>query len=480
MIARSCVPISARAARFRIGSSRWMLLLAIVFVSPVGSARNVILIIGDGMDDQQITIARNYLLGAQGRLVIDNMPVRSVAQVLAVDEAGDRVYVADSANSATAMASGVVTSRGRIATAAGNSAHLTTIIETVRARGLRTGLVTTSSVTDATPASFVAHMSMRTCENPESINGGNSYGLSLPPCGAFLKARGGPGSISEQIAVSGVDVVLGGGYKHFDIPTETGEQSVLDLARGSGFHVTDDAGSLAAAPRGSRLLGLFAASHLPVLLRGEAGREAESPTPSWANRLHRYLGSVELPAAMRCEPNPEFATTPRLAELTAAALERLAGDGGFFLMVESASIDKQSHERKPCGSIGEVQQLDEAVAVATAFAERHPDTLVLVTADHGHAAQLVPATSLFADFGIPVFTPGKIARLRTDEGGILAVNYATNNFPYEEHSGVNVPLFANETGRGLVPPMVTQPQIFEIMRSFLMPDSGEEDRMRPP
>jgi alkaline phosphatase len=337
---------------------------------------------------------------------------------------------------------------------------------------MRTGLVTTSSVTDATPAAFVAHISMRTCENPEAILGVERYGIMTPDCRLFLKAQGGPGSISEQIAESAVDVVLGGGLKHFDMQAEGSERSVLAVAESAGFAVVRAGGELSSTPRQGRLLGLFARSHLPVRLRGENGREAESPEPSWANQLYRYVGDVKLPAPMRCEADPQFSGTPSLEEMTRAALDRLENDAGFFLMVESASIDKQAHERMPCGSIGEVQQLDEALGAALEFAEQHADTLVLVTADHGHAAQLVPATSLFDAFGVPVFTPGKLARIQTPEGSILAVNYATNNFPYEEHTGVNVPLLANAAGMGVVPPMVTQPDIFTIMSRFLFDEES--------
>ncbi len=105
-------------------------------------AHNVILIIGDGMDDQQITIARNYLVGSRGRLGLDQLPLRGVSQVLTVSEQGDPVYVADSANSATTMATGIITSRGRIATTAGEDNAITTIIEMAEAEGLETGLVT--------------------------------------------------------------------------------------------------------------------------------------------------------------------------------------------------------------------------------------------------------------------------------------------------------------------------------------------------
>ena len=73
-----------------------------------------------------------------------------------------------------------------------------------------------------------------------------------------------------------------------------------------------------------------------------------------------------------------------------------AAPEGFVLVVESASIDKRAHAGDPCGQIGETRALDEAVRVATAFQSRHPETLILVASDHGHAAQIIPWPSLFA------------------------------------------------------------------------------------
>ena len=114
-----------------------------------------------------------------------------------------------------------------------------------------------------------------------------------------------------------------------------------------------------------------------------------------------------------------------------------------------------------------MEQLNEALQSALAFAEQHPRTLILVTADHAQAAQLIPYESLFSDYPIPVYTPGKIARLITPEGSHLAVNYATTTFQMEEHTGANVPLFGNRESLGLVPPFVQQPQLFEISRQYL-------------
>ena len=98
-----------------------------------------------------------------------------------------------------------------------------------------------------------------------------------------------------------------------------------------------------------------------------------------------------------------------------------------------------------CGQLvaGEVQETqtagETAAAVLLLFDEEEPDTLVLVTADHSQAAQLIPYESLFSRYPIPIYNPGKVARIRTPEGSVMVVNYATNNFVMEEHTGANVP-----------------------------------------
>lgn len=433
--------------------------------------RQVILIIGDGMDEQQVTIARNYLKGAQGELLLDSMPVRGASQILTIEDRvnGKPIYVADSANTATSLATGVVTSRGRLATTAGSDEDIPTIIEIAEAAGYRTGIVSTASVTDATPASFAAHVSQRFCENPDQIERVEFSGIHIGGCPQDMQKNGGPGAISQQLAESDVDVILGGGAKHFTPKAEGSQLSVADLARSNGFNVVETADALSKTPTGERLLGLFSESTMPVRMQGEDGRASEQPAPSLLNHVHQYLGDVTLPESMECQPNPEFASVPTLKQMTDAALTHLAADNnkGFFLTIESASIDKQSHERKPCGSIGEVEQLDEALASALAFAEQHPNTLVLVTADHSQAAQLIPHPSLFAAYPIPTYSPGYVSLIETPEGGVMMVNYATTNFMMEEHTGAAVPLYANAEGQGLVPPYLRQPEIFDIMKNYL-------------
>ena len=449
-----------------------VVLLALASVFSVSSfAGSVILIIGDGMDDHQITIARNYLVGSRGKLLIDRLPLRSTAQVLTIDNDNPdkAIYVADSANSATSMATGVVTSIGRIGTSAGDDKDLVNIVELAHRQGLKTGIVSTASITDATPASFYAHISTRDCENPDMMVGTDPYFDMVIDCSPDLKINGGLGSISEQLIDSGVHVALGGGMKHFTPLAEGSDQTVLELAKESGYQLVSNATELDGSGAG-KLLGLFSPSTMPVMWRGQDDRAAEKPDPSFLNRIHSMLGSVTYPEPMDCESNPEYIDIPSISLMTQTALDRLTEEDerNFFLMVESASIDKQSHQRKACGSIGELKQLDESLAVAMKFAESHPDTLILVTADHGQAAQLVPERTLYSGIPVPVYTPGHVARINTSEGVIMAVNYATNDFVSEEHTGVNIPLLSNDVGQGSVPAMVTQPEIFDIIKSHLL------------
>lgn len=423
----------------------------------------VILIIGDGMDDQQITIARNYLVGYSGRLTLDDMPWRSSVQVQTITETTPVMpeYVGDSANSATSMATGIVTSAGRIATTAQTNEDATTIMELASAAGFGTGIVTTASVTDATPASFVAHINQRLCQGPRSMVQRNPNNPRFSTdCSADLKANGGKGSISEQIAASGLNIVLGGGMQQFDQPAE-GEttRTVIDLAVANGFQLINDASQLVSVARDRRVLGLFSRGTMPVKWRGTNDAEAQ--------RVQRDAeGRVILPAPFSCESNPGFEGIPTLAAMTQTALGHLDAGGSFMLMIESASIDKQSHLRRPCGQIGELDQLDETLTLVFGYAREHPETLVLVTADHGQAAQLIPKASLFTAQNYA--SPGYFARLVTREGATMGVNYPTNDSPIQEdHTGAQVPLFANTVPPGEKPAMIRQAEIFEIMLQHL-------------
>ena len=424
-------------------------------------APKMILIIGDGMDDQQITIARNYLSGNNGRLKLDELPYRGVVQVQAVDEAnpGQAVYVTDSASTATAIATGRITSSRRIATSAGTDERLLSIMEIAQSAGLGTGIVTTASLTDATPAAFATHINNRFCQGPADMV--SIIGATRTPvnCSQYIQANGGGGSISEQIAALEIDILLGGGTQYFDQISEANSaMSVMDAAVANGYKVIRKREELALIEADTKVLGLFSPSTMPVRLRGVGGAQAE--------KIERINGQVRLPAAYSCEPNPQFAGMPTLAEMTRAALSQFDDVRGFMLMVESASIDKQSHRRRPCGSIGELAQLNEALEVALEYAVSHPETLILVTADHSQAAQLISdKVNLLAPNNA---SPGFFARLLTPEGSVMGINYATTDWPRQEgHTGAQVPLYAFGPNVNQLPSFIRQAEIFGIMERHL-------------
>lgn len=463
--------------RLPIGLPKFTSFVLLALLTPATVAQNVILIIGDGMDDHQITMARNYLHGAKGQLALDTLPIRGAVQVVTLDhdDPSKVIYVADSANSATAIATGKITSRGRISTTADTDSDLQPITVDLKQAGYSVGIVTTASVTDATPAVFMANVSQRFCENPEMMVQAKIGGNWYANCEDDLIAKGGKGSISEQIARSSVDVVLGGGSKHFAVQAEASDLTVLEQAQAAGFSYVESGEVLDQLVNSSddRILGLFSPSTMPVRWQASGGVAAEEPEPSLLNQVHEYLGDVTLPTPVQCEPNPGYGNTPPLARMTQAAITQLSkrSSQGFFLMVESASIDKQSHARRPCGQIGELLQLEETLQIALNFAANHGNTLILVTADHGQAAQIIPNNSLFNGYGIPVYTPGRLQRLITPEGSIMAMNYATNEFQAEEHTGVNIPLLANEQGRGFVPSFLLQSDIYGIIKNYLLAET---------
>ncbi|MGI9205506.1 MAG: alkaline phosphatase, partial [Woeseiaceae bacterium] len=203
----------------------------------------VILIIGDGMDDQQITMARNYLAGSHGRLNLDRMPFRGAALALGVSEKDPSmpIYISDSANTATALAGGVVTSPKRIATTAGTDEDIVTIMEMANAAGVGTGIVTTASVTDATPAAFIAHINNRLCQAPvDMVKMDYDIAYNNRDCSADLRMNGGGGAIAEQIAQADVNVVFGGGSGFFEHASELDPKtSLAELAESNGYEIID-------------------------------------------------------------------------------------------------------------------------------------------------------------------------------------------------------------------------------------------------
>jgi alkaline phosphatase len=271
--------------------------------------KNMILFIGDGMGVAQITAAKIV----QGELTLERFSVMGL-----VTTDSENSLITDSAAAATALAAGHKTDNGAIAVAP-DKKPLKTLFEYAQELGKSTGIVVTSSVTDATPAAFMAHSPDR--HNQEDI--------------------------AEQIVNSGVDVLIGGGWAYF-IPQSN-----------EGSRRSDAKNLLSALER-----------KMPLVLSHEKmGAYGKN------NTLAALLAPVRLPKAMQ--------RNYTLAELTEEAIGLLSKNHeGFVLMVEGSQIDGAAHDQNPEEIISEMMDFDGAVGTGLDFARQTGNTLIIVTADH--------------------------------------------------------------------------------------------------
>ncbi len=387
-------------------------------------AKNVILLIGDGMGDSEITAARNYAEGAAGQFAgIDALPVSGQYTHYSLNKDGSPNYVTDSAASGTAWATGTKSYNGAIGVDIHGKAQKN-LIEKAKDAGLATGNVSTAEIQDATPAVLAAHVAQRKCYGPEDAE----------KCGDDLLENGGKGSISEQILGTRADVTLGGGAESFTQTARSGEhkgKTLTEQATDLGYQLPTNAAELdkiTEADQDKPVLGLFSDGNMPVRWKGSTAEK------------EGYLKPAET-----CTDNPErTAEVPLLADMTSKAIDLLkenpdGKENGFFLQVEGASIDKQDHAANPCGQIGETVDLDEAVQKALEFAEADGETLVLVTADHAHTSQIVSPMSeddiksMAEKAGISVeearatVYPGLSRNLTTKDGSEMTIAYATSD-----------------------------------------------------
>ncbi len=458
----------------QIGRRLAAALLAACALTPVAMAAtkapaNIILMIGDGMGGAEIAAARAYANKQGVPLFLETLPHQSSLIVQAAEEGRPTIgdYVGDSASGGTALASGQRTSVGRIGTVPGG-ASVPSILELAKARGLRTGVITTAPVTDATPASFLAHIRMRFCETPSRMG---AFIPSLPGCEGDRKSAGGKGSIFEQVVDAGADLVVGGGAAMAGQPLDPADASkgtLADYAKAKGVSLVTGPAGWAAAPEKGPVLALLSDKVVPLEWQGPGGRKAEKPKVT-----DPATGAIEKPVPAACEPNPKRpADMPDLATLTRQAIGRLqkdAGPKGFFLMVEGAAIDKAAHDGDPCGMIGELLAFDRAVQTAVDFAKRQGNTLLIVTADHAQSTQAIPSY-LLADLGRPLtvgHVPHRILALRTAEGGSMLVGHGTSADGDQYHTGANVSAFAIGPGADAVAGSFDQTGIFDIMRKHL-------------
>jgi len=405
--------------------------------------KNVIFLLGDGMGTQEITAAR-YYQGVKKPLNVDRMPFTGFDTTWSVKPAASSPYLPDfdpdSASTGTAWATGRKTIDERISQGPSSAENvpgpnLTTVLEIAQKRGMKTGDVSTAEITDATPAVLASHISLRGCQGP----------ANMAACPLETKGAGGLGSIAEQEVDHKVDVLLGGGRGRFTQTIGSGPdtgKTVVESAQAKGYRYVTDAAGLNAVPEdGKPVLGLFNSSNMALEWTGPAASTGKGNAP------------------VACSENQRPAAEPSLAAMTEKAIDLLDSNGkgkgkdkGFFLQVEGASIDKQDHATNACGQLGETVAFDKAIGVALDYQEDHPDTLVVVTADHSHTSQIVGEDA--SGSGLPT---GYSTNLLTREGQTLSLTYGTAGYggpglppsaapPSQQHTGAVVPVWASGPG----------------------------------
>lgn len=422
-------------------------------------AKNVILLIGDGMGNSEITATRNYQEGAGGSLKgIDALPATGQYTHYSLDKDGKPNYVTDSAASGSALATGTKTYNGGLSVDI-HEKDQQTALERAKAAGLATGDVSTAEIQDATPAAQAAHVVQRKCYGPEATS---------KNCPTNALENGGRGSISEQFLETRADVVLGGGSKSFGEKAKAGKykgKTLQDQAEERGFQLptnADELSKITEANQDKPVLGLFSEGNMPLRWNGPKATE----------------GGYAEPAA-KCSENTERpASMPLLPDMTSKAIDLLkTNEKGFFLQVEGASIDKAEHEADPCGQIGETVDFDQAVQRTLEFARQDGETLVITTADHGQASQIVPT----ADKAEPGLYPGLTRKLLTKDNAEMTLSYATSVGPNasQTHTGTQLQIAAYGPGAANVVGLTDQTDLFFTINDQLGLDSKKGDQKKP-
>lgn len=284
-------------------------------------ARNVILMIGDGMGSEHVWAA--WLCNG-GKLNLELLPVTGFSRTISASHT-----ITDSAAGGTAIACGHKAINGQLGITP-QGKPLTSMMKHFQRAGKQSGLVVTKAITDATPAAFYAHRSSR------SDHAG----------------------IAQDLVKSGCQVVIGGGA------SVVSAQQVESLSRSGAL--------------------------------------------------------VKLAAPVHCPPASQRGAF--LEKAVAQALERLEGHSkGFFLMIEGSAIDTAGHENNLAEVVQETLDFDRTLGVVLRWMKKHPDTLLVVTADH---------------------QTGGLSILNGDvKKGQVTASFATSS-----HSGVAVPIYATGAG----------------------------------
>ncbi|KAM7350142.1 membrane-bound alkaline phosphatase-like [Cochliomyia hominivorax] len=355
-------------------------------------AKNIIFFLGDGMSLATIAATRVYLGGEEKTLSFEEFADTGLAKTYALDR-----LVPDSASAATAFLCGVKANYGTIGVSGhvkrgdceaskSSKYHLDSIAKWALEAKRSVGFVTTTRVTDATPAALYAHSAERDWENDKKVK--NDCGKNSGVSDIALQLM--QGEVGKQFKV-----IMGGGKAQFidqDLYEEgkrrDGRNLIQEFLKENSlnkFVERREEMLSVEASKTERFLGLFNDGHMKYHLKALDSKKNQQPT---------------------------------LAEMTKKALELLEynNENGYFLLVEAGRIDTAHHNTKAKLALDETAQLSEAVELARRLTNME-DTLIVVSSDHSHTMSI----SGYAQRGNDIT---KLASLGEDELPYMTLSYA--------------------------------------------------------
>lgn len=292
---------------------------------PKRLAKNIIFCVSDGMSMGVPTMVNHMLMQAAGQTSFwTKLSERPDAVNGFMDTCSLSSMVTDSAAASSAWGSGSRVLNGAINTLPG--VELTPLYEVLKGEMLR-GLVTTATITHATPSGFAVAVRSRSAEPV----------------------------IARQYLEREVDVLMGGGQEFFDPSLRSDKEDVYAAYDKAGYSVWKTRDELMAGNRRGRALGVFNRGQMPFTIDRNNSEEIARRTPT-------------------------------LTEMSEAALQILSkGRSGFILQIEGARIDHAAHPNDLGAILNDQLEFEQAVKAAVEFADNDGETLVVVTSDHGNA-----------------------------------------------------------------------------------------------
>ena len=342
--------------------------------------KNVIYLIGDGMGFGAVT---SLLLSMEEETGFEKAPVIGLSETCSANN-----YVTDSPAGGTALATGTRTCNGFLGVGP-DSVQLESLLKKAQKMGKKTGIVVNTTLTEATPGAFYAGVTSRK----------ESY------------------TIAEQFTESGVDVAIGAGLSAFINRPDSVDMTEVLINKGYDVYLD-----------WKSVLGTESQKFVGILDMGDVHRRNKKSTTTAS-----AAEGQEVCLAARLAATEENADTTRFSEPTeylqkacTKALDVLEKEAknGFFLMIESAIIDGYGHNNDSEGMIEEMQEFDKTLQTLIAYVNEHPNTLLVVTADHETGGTGVAYKS---------------HEVNQPEG--LHLNFSTKG-----HTGTVVPVFAYGAG----------------------------------